>query len=77
MLQNLKYHFHFQKMDNKKKKLIVFAIFVVVIIGGGFFLTFIIPRNSVKKTGYKTKHNPSYIDEKMKEKEKERESQKP
>jgi len=53
---------------NNKKKLWFFIGFLIVIVGGGFLLSMLIPRNSIKKTGYKTKMNPNYIEDKMQEK---------
>jgi hypothetical protein len=53
---------------NNKTKLRVLLIFVVVLVGGGFLLATLIPETGIKKTGYKTKVNPSYIEDKLQEK---------
>ncbi|MCC7298327.1 MAG: hypothetical protein IT244_08345 [Bacteroidia bacterium] len=49
-------------MKNPKIKLVVFIVFLLLVIGGGYGLSTLIGRNSIKKTGFKTEHNPNYID---------------
>lgn len=57
-------------MNSQKKKLLVVFIFVTVVIGGGYLLSTFIGRNSIKKLGYKTQHNPTYIDSMVRAKKK-------
>lgn len=49
-------------MKPRKLKLIVFLVFLFLVIAGGYYFSTLINKNAIKKTGYKTEHNPGYID---------------
>jgi hypothetical protein len=56
-------------MDKKSRnKIVIFILFLILIIGGGYMLSRKIDKNGIQKTGYKTEHNPSFIDSSMKSK---------
>lgn len=52
-------------MKSKRNKIIIAAIFLIIVLGGGYLFSTKISKNTIKKTGYKTNHNPSYIDSMM------------
>lgn len=56
-------------MNSSRKKLLILFLFLFFLLGGGYILSRKINRNGIKKTGYRTEHNPNYIDSAIKAKE--------
>jgi hypothetical protein len=57
-------------MKSNKAKILVFIIFLVLVVGGGFLLSMKIRKNAIQKTGFRTNHNPNYIDSMVRAKKK-------
>lgn len=57
-------------LNSQRKKLILLVLFLTVVLAGGYWFSLKINRNKVKKTGFKTEFNPSYIDSMVQAKKK-------